>query len=72
MLPEMKRSAPRPTDTAAPAPLLLRGLADIAIEQKAVSEKLGPKDSWRRPVGTGPWKYVEWVPGDRYDLVGAC
>lgn len=55
--------------TAKPAPLLLRGLADIAIEQKAVTEKLGQKEAHRRPVGTGPWKYQEWVAGDHYDLV---
>ena len=55
--------------TNAPAPLLLRGLADIAIEQKAITEKLGLKEAHRKPVGTGPWKYAEWVAGDRYDLV---
>jgi peptide/nickel transport system substrate-binding protein len=55
--------------TASPAPLLLRGLADIAIEQKATTEKLGLKAAHQRPVGTGPWKYQEWIAGDRYDLV---
>ncbi len=54
--------------TAAPAPLLLRGLADIPIEQKAITEKLGQKEAHRKPVGTGPWKYGEWVAGDHYDL----
>lgn len=54
--------------TSAPSPLLLRGLADIAIEQKAISERLGPAEAWRRPIGTGPFRYVEWISGDRYDL----
>ena len=55
--------------TSGPAPLLLRGLADIAIEQKAITEKLGQVEAQRKPIGTGPWKYVEYVAGDHYDLI---
>jgi peptide/nickel transport system substrate-binding protein len=55
--------------TASPAPLLLRGLADIPIESKAHTEKVGQAKAHREPMGTGPWKYVQWVAGDRYDLV---
>jgi peptide/nickel transport system substrate-binding protein len=55
--------------TASPGPLLLRGLADIAIEQKAYSEKVGFVEARKKPVGTGPWKYVEWVSADHYDLL---
>jgi peptide/nickel transport system substrate-binding protein len=54
--------------TAAPAPLLLRGLADIPIESKAHTEKVGQAEAHKKPMGTGPWKYVEWVAGDHYDL----
>ena len=54
--------------TATPSALLVRGLADIAIEQKATTEKLGIKEAHRKPIGTGPWKYVEWIAGDHYDL----
>lgn len=54
--------------TASPAPLLLRGLADIPIESKAHTEKVGQAEAHKKPMGTGPWKYVEWVAGDRYDL----
>ena len=55
--------------TSTPAPLLLRGLADIPIESKAHTEKVGQAEAHKKPMGTGPWKYVEWVAGDRYDLV---
>lgn len=55
--------------TATPAPLLLRGLADIPIESKAHTEKVGQAEAHKKPMGTGPWKYVEWVAGDHYDLV---
>ena len=54
--------------TSSPAPLLLRGLADIPIESKAHTEKVGQAEAHKKPMGTGPWKYVEWVAGDRYDL----
>jgi peptide/nickel transport system substrate-binding protein len=54
--------------TASPAPLLLRGLADIPIESKAHTEKVGQAEAHKKPMGTGPWKYVSWVAGDRYDL----
>ncbi|GAA5236008.1 ABC transporter substrate-binding protein [Verticiella sediminum] len=55
--------------TESPAPLLLRGLADIAIEQKAISEQLGAAEAQRKPVGTGPWKFDTLVPNEYYDLV---
>jgi peptide/nickel transport system substrate-binding protein len=44
--------------TATPAPLLLRGLADIPIESKAHTEKVGQAEAHKKPMGTGPWKYV--------------
>ena len=30
---------------------------------------VGQAAAHNKPMGTGPWKYVDWVAGDHYDLV---
>ena len=54
--------------TKAVFPTLLRGLSDIIIEPKAYVEKVGANGFAAKPMGTGPFIFQEWVPGDHYTL----
>jgi peptide/nickel transport system substrate-binding protein len=56
------------TDT--PFPNLLRELAQIAIVSRKVGDAVTAADfnSGKAAIGTGPYKLVEWVQGDRLVL----
>ncbi len=56
--------------TKAPAPTLLVDLANIGILNKAAAEGATTADfnSGRATIGTGPYRFVSWAPGDRLDL----
>jgi peptide/nickel transport system substrate-binding protein len=54
--------------TSAPFPLLPRGLRDIVIEAPQHIKTKGEQTAMQRPVGTGPFKVVEWKPNDRIVL----
>jgi len=54
--------------TKAVFPTLLRGLSDIIIEPKAYVEKVGANGFTAKPMGTGPFIFQKWVPGDHYTL----
>ena len=53
--------------TATPYPLLVEDLSNIAIQSKAAAEGRTTEDfnKGRAAIGTGPFKFVEWVPGNR-------
>ncbi|MBI1775277.1 MAG: hypothetical protein HYR63_08020 [Proteobacteria bacterium] len=55
--------------TKGPFPTLVNGLGDIPIEPKHYFEKVGADGVAKHPLGTGPFQFQRWVPGDRYELV---
>jgi len=54
--------------TKAVFPTLLKGLSDIVMEVKHYYDKVGPNGVQAHPMGTGPWVYQKWTPGDRYEM----
>ena len=58
-------------DTAQPEPLLPTNLAIIAIVSKKAAEGAGAAEfnSGKAAIGTGPYKFSSYVPGERYEVV---
>ncbi len=56
--------------TGSPYPLLPNDLSTIAIQEKRVVEGKATEDfnHGSAAIGTGPFKFVEWVPGNRLVL----
>lgn len=56
--------------TGTPYPLLPNDLSTIAIQEKRAVEGKGTEDfnKGSAAIGTGPYKFVEWVPGNRLVL----
>jgi len=54
-------------ETEQPTPLLAR-LAFVYILPGKLLERDGDAAFFRHPVGTGPYRFVRWRPGDRVDL----
>ena len=53
--------------TEQPYPLMANDVSTINIISKKHGEgaKTGDYNSGKAAIGTGPYKFVEWVPGDR-------
>ena len=54
--------------TRAVFPTLLKGLSFILMQPKRYFDKVGIKGIQARPMGTGPFVFGRWAPGDRYEL----
>jgi len=54
-------------ETEQPTPLLAR-LSFVYILPKRLIEREGEAEFFRHPVGTGPYRFVRWQPGERVDL----
>ena len=53
-------------------PALSRAVApEGAIMPKAYIEKVGEEEFRRKPIGSGPWRFVRNVPGDRIEFEAA-
>jgi len=55
-------------ETEEPYPILHKKLVFQEICPKAYFEKVGPEEFARHPVGAGPFRFVEWRPGERIVL----
>ena len=53
--------------TAAPYPLMAADISNIYIVSSDIGDNVATADfnSGKAAIGTGPFKFVEWVPGDR-------
>ncbi|MBN9063306.1 MAG: hypothetical protein BGP06_04330 [Rhizobiales bacterium 65-9] len=49
-------------------PTLVRGMSDIVIEPKHYYEQVGDQGVIKKPLGTGPFIFESYTPGDRYVL----
>ena len=54
--------------TKGPFPTLANGLSDIPMEPKHYVEAVGRAGMTAKPMGTGPFRFKRWIPGDRYEL----
>jgi len=55
--------------TEEPYPLLLVRLAALRVVPKHYVEEVGNEEFAKNPVGTGPYKFEEWVKDERITLV---
>ena len=57
--------------TETPDPLFLSNIGTVYIVSKAATEGMENEDfnSGKAAIGTGPYKFVSWSPGDRLELV---
>ncbi len=62
---EAKATAPHTVQltTGGPYPVLLAQLVKLSVVSKAYAEKVGNEELNLKPMGSGPYKFVEWRKG---------
>lgn len=55
-------------ETKAPFPTMLIALSDMFIQPRHYQEKVGREGMRAHPIGTGPFVFAKWVPGDSLEL----
>jgi peptide/nickel transport system substrate-binding protein len=56
--------------TKAPDPILLRRLTTMSVVPEAYVKRVGDAEFALKPVGSGPFRFKEFVPNDRLVLTG--
>lgn len=51
--------------TKSPDAAMISRLDNAVIVSKAYYEKLGPDEASKKPMGSGPYRFKEWIPGER-------
>ena len=70
--PDGEGATPTSPQIGLPASLSRAVAPEGAIMPKAYIEKVGEEEFRKKPIGSGPWKFVRNVPGDRIEFTAVA